>query len=233
MDGSTDTIRHSSYALRRLFVLGLVGLGNLVMTPTAAAHDGAAYAGTPHWVFLGITLLGVGFIGVNIWLGRTRWTDVSRRTIKSLLAGGVIAMVGAIAVIQIQIEPIGTTPTALEWYPLLAVIIGGGILIASLLAGLLRWPTRPRYTILGILLGLWVQYPAVMPDAGYTHPLGYLLVRTIPLVVGYIFWRDVSPALSTTVIDAFSRHVGAVVAALFTVFFLFSAGLFTVIPMRA
>jgi hypothetical protein len=207
-----------------------VGLGATSVAQPAAAHGGTAHAGTPHWIFLGISLVGVSIVALSIYFGRTHWADAPQRTIKSLLVGAVIAMVGTIAVIQIQIEPIGSTPTALDWYPVFAVIAGGSILMASFFGGLVRWPTKPRYTVLGILLGLWVLYPAVLPGAGYTNPLGYLLVVAVPLVVGYIFWRDVSPALSTSVIDAFSRRVGSVVAVLFTIFFLFSAGLFTVNP---
>jgi hypothetical protein len=216
--------------IRRIGIWGFVGLGTTSVARPAAAHGGTAHAGTPHWIFLGISLVGVGLIALSIYFGRTRWVDTPRRTIKSLLVGAVIAVVGTIAVIQIQIEPIGTTPTALEWYPVVAVIAGGGILTASFFGGLVCWPTRPRYTVLGIHLGVWVLYPAVMPGAGYTNPLGYYLVVAVPLVIGYIFWRDVSPALSPTVVDAFSRRVGTLVAVLFTVFFLFSAGLFTVNP---
>lgn len=227
-----DTHQHSSATsrIRRVVLSVLLGIGATGVAQPAAAHGGTAHAGMPHWVFLGLTLLGVGIVALSIYFGRTRWAAAPKRTIKSLLVGAVIAMIGTIAVIQIQIEPVGTTPAALEWYPLFAVIVGGSILTASLFGGLVRWPTRPRYPLLGVLLGLWVLYPAVLPGAGYTNPLGYLLVVVVPLTVGYIFWRDVSPALSSTVVDAFSRRVGGVVATLFTIFFLFSAGLFTVNP---
>jgi hypothetical protein len=220
----------ASAYLSRVLVLGLVGFGSLSLVPTAAAHDGSTHAGTPHWVFLGITLLGVSIVGISLHFGRTRWANFPQRTIKSLLLGATIAMLGTIAVIQIQIEPIGTTPAALEWYPIFAGIVGISILTASLFGGFVRWPDRPRYALLGMLLGVWVLYPVIMPGLGYTNPLGYLLVVAVPLVIGYIFWRDVSPALSTVVVDPFSRRVGGIVAVLFTVFFLFSAGLFTVNP---
>lgn len=232
MIDTTETSKQASATstIRRIGIWGLGGLGATSFARPAAAHGGTAHAGTPHWIFLGISLVGVALIALSIYFGRTRWADAPRRTIKSLLVGAVIAMVGTVAVIQIQIEPIGTTPTALEWYPIFAVIAGGSILTASFFGGLVRWPTRPRYTVLGILLGVWVLYPAVLPGAGYTNPVGYLLVLAVPLVVGYIFWQDVSPALSTAVVDTFSRRVGTLVAVLFTVFFLFSAGLFTVNP---
>lgn len=150
--------------------------------------------------------------------------------IKSVLVGTMITMVGTLGVTQIQIEPIGTTPTAHEWYPLLAGGAGVTVLAASLLGGWLRLPRRPRYTILGLLLGAWILYPVVMSNDGYTHPLGYVLVVAVPAIVGYIIWCDVSPALSTDILDQFARRVGMVVAPLFAAFFLFSAGLFTVNP---
>lgn len=138
-------------------------------------------------------------------------------------------MLGTIGVIQLQIEPIGTTPTALEWYPLIAGIAGGSILLTSLGLASWRWPDRPRYPLLGTLLGVWVLYPVGMPNVGYTHPLGYLVVA-VPLVAGYIQGYDVRPALTRDVIDPLSRRVGLVVAGVFAVFFLFSAGLFSVNP---
>lgn len=58
----------------------------------------------------------------------------------------------------------------------------------SLIAGRLRWPERPRYAFLGILLGGWTMYPAVMPNGGIWHPLGYILVLGGPTLIGYILW---------------------------------------------
>lgn len=139
-------------------------------------------------------------------------------------------MLGTIGVIQLQIEPIGTTPTAREWYPLIAGIAGVSILLTSLGLASWRWPDRPRYPLLGTLLGVWVLYPVGMPNVGYTHPLGYLVVVAVPLVAGYIQGYDVRPALTRDVIDPLSRRVGLVVAGVFAVFFLFSAGLFSVNP---
>lgn len=228
---STDMNKQQSCSiLARVLTTGVVMLVSLTMVPTATAHEGAVHTGTSHWGLLGIIFVGVSVVGISLRLGQTRWAGQPRRTIKGVLAGAVIAMIGTIGVTQIQIEPVGTTPTAHEWYPLLAGIAGIGIVTVSHFAGMFRWSTCPRYSLLGTLLGLWVLYPVVMPRAGYTHPLGYLLVVAVPLVIGYIFWRDVFPALSTDVLDQFSRRVGGVVAALFTVFFLFSAGLLTVNP---
>lgn len=234
LDSSTERTDTGTQRSRggpsRVLMRGFAGLVGLATVPTAAAHSGGLHAGTPHRVLLGVILVGVVTVGISLRLGRTRWANRPQRAITGVLVGAVIAMVGTIGVAQIQIEPIGTTPTAREWYPIFAGIVGSGIMTTSLLVGVIRWRTRPRYSLLGALLGLWVVYPVVMPRAGYTHPLGYLLVVAVPLAVGYIVRRDVSPALSADVLDRLSRRVGIVVAILFTVFFLFSAGLVTVTP---
>jgi hypothetical protein len=184
----------------------------------------------PHWTLLGVSLIGIGIVGISLWLGRTRWNDQPRRTIKTVLGGAIITMIGTLGVTQIQIEPIGTTPTAHEWYPLLAGVAGISILMASFVGGWIRWTYRLRYSLLGMLLGTWILYPVLMPNSGYIHPLGYALVVAVPTVVGYIIWRDVLPALSADILDQFARRVGGIVTVLFTVFLLFSAGLFTVNP---
>lgn len=226
----TDRNRKRSTIVSRMLTIGVVGFGSLAIVPTASAHAGSLHAGTPHWIFLTVILIGVGIIGSCLRLGRTQWAGKPRWPINGVLAGAAITMLGTIGLTQIQIEPVGTTPTAHEWYPLLAGVAGIGGIVTALLVGMRRWPRRPRYSLLGLLLGLWVLYPVMMPDAGYRNPLGYLLVVAVPIVVGYIFWRDVSPVLSLAVLDEFARRVGGIVSALFSVFFLFSAGLFTVNP---
>jgi hypothetical protein len=216
--------------LRRVLIHGLVVSGALAFAQPAAAHGGSLHAGMPHWILLGVALVGLGIIGGSLWFGRTWWENQPRRTIKSVLVGAIITMIGTLGVTQIQIEPIGTTPTAHEWYPLLAGVAGITVLTASLIGGWIRWPRRPRYSLLGLSLGAWILYPVVLPNDGYTNPLGYALVLAVPVIVGYILWRDVSPALSTEILDSFARRVGGIVAVLFSIFFLFSAGLFTVNP---
>ena len=116
MSDPTETLQQSSRvsSVRRIVIRALVGLGATSVARPVSAHGGTAHAGTPHWIFLGISLVGVAIIALSIYFGRTSWADAPRRTIKSLLVGAVIAMIGTIAVTQIQIEPVGSTPTALE-----------------------------------------------------------------------------------------------------------------------
>lgn len=216
--------------MSRIISSGIVGALALTMVPTASAHDGTSHTGVLHWSLLGIALVGFGVIGVSVLLDRRRWADHPHRTVTGALTGLVLAVLGTIGIVQLQVEPIGTTPVLHDWYPILAGISGFGVMTVGLLLGQSRWTDRPRYPILGVLLGLWVLYPVLVPGYGYTHPLGYLLVVAVPLVVGDILWRDVRAALAGDVIDRFSRRVGLIVGALFTAFFLFSAGLFSVNP---
>jgi hypothetical protein len=163
-------------------------------------------------------------------LAREPWKNRPRLVATGFLCGLGITLLGTIAVIQIQIEPIGTTPTLHEWFPFLAGAVSLLVVMGSVFLGISRWPARPEYTALGLALGVWIGYPALLPNSGYRHPLGYLLVSLVPLLVGLILWRDVWPAIRATTIDGLSRRAGIVVSGMFGIFFLFSTGLFTVNP---
>ncbi|ELZ21143.1 hypothetical protein C475_19343 [Halosimplex carlsbadense 2-9-1] len=214
----------------RLLTRGLVLAVALLFVQPVAAHSGSIHASTPHWAFLLLILGGGVVMGGSAFLGQRVWSDHPTRTLSGVLIGLGVALLGTIAIIQIQIEPVGTTPSLHAWYPPLAVVITGLLTTGSLLLGVWQWPTRPEYSALGFALGIWVGYPALMPNSGYRNPLGYLLVVVVPLLAGYILWRDVWPLIRSDVIDGISGRVGGLVAAMFGVFFLFSAGLFTVNP---
>ena len=109
--------------------------------------------------------------------------------------------------------------------------IGFAIVIGSTLLGGLRWPTRPRYSVLGILLGLWIAYPAIIRGpAEYHHPIGYGIALAVPLTVGYIVWRDGRDILSQIWQDATARRFGLGVGAVMLLFFVFSTGLVSLVP---
>jgi uncharacterized membrane protein len=208
----------------------MVFAGALLFVQPVAAHSGSTHASTPHWVFLVVALGGGAVVGGSALLGQRVWSDHPKRTLSGVLIGLGVTLLGTIAIIQIQIEPIGTTPTLHAWYPPLALGITVLLTTGSLLLGVWRWPSRPEYSALGMALGVWVGYPALMPNSGYRHPLGYLLVVVVPVLVGYILLVDVWPVVRSDAVDGLSRRVGGLVAAMFGVFFLFSAGLFTVNP---
>lgn len=216
--------------LSRLLAATVVAGGTLTMVPTVAAHEGISHADTPHWVLLGVVLVGLSIISGSLLFDRTVWTDCPYRTLSSLLVGLVVTAGGIVGLTQIQIEPISTAPIGRQWFPVLTGVAGLGILTATLVLGISRWLDRPRYSVLGTMLGLWVLYPTLLPGSGLTHPLGYFITVAVPLMVGYILWNDVWPALTGDVVDALARRVSLIVATLVTVFLLFSAGLFTVNP---
>lgn len=213
-------------ALRGLLLGGLA----LVFVPTAAAHEGSAHAGLPHWALLGLVAVGVAVTAASVHLGRTRWVTAPRRTITGVLAGVVVVMVGTVGLVEIQVEPVGTTSNAHRWYPLFTGVAGFVVASASLVVGRLRWPDRPRYAALGLVLASWIMYPVLLPGPAYNHPVGYLIVLSVPLLVGYVLWTDLGSVLGRGVLDRLSRRVGAAVTALFAAFFMFSAGLLSVNP---
>lgn len=213
------------------FRRGIIISGSaLAFMPTAAAHDGATHTGTPQWGLVAVILVGLGIIGGSILFDRTRWEPTPPRTVGGLLLGLVVTMVGTIGVVQLQVEPVNTTPDGRQWYPLLSALGGGVILSASLIGGRYRWPDRPMYTLLGVVLGLWVAYPILIPGRALTHSLGYSLVVSVPLIVGFLLWREAWPAITTGLENRLARLAGGIVTTLFVLFFLFSAGLFTVTP---
>lgn len=219
--------RGSRRAVLRTTVLVLLALAAV---PRASAHEGSAHAGLPHWLLLALVLVGLAVVTGSVYASRTRWRDAPRRTVTGVLVGVVVVMVGTIGLVEIQIEPVGTTSGAHRWYPLLTGIAGGAVTTASMVLGRWRWPDRPRYAALGLALGAWVMYPVLLPGPAYTHPAGYAIALSVPLLVGYVLWADVRPAVGGDALDRLSRRVGAVVAALFAVFFTFSAGLLSVNP---
>ena len=124
---------------------------------------------------------------------------------------------------------VATMPFPRSWYPLASLLGGTAIAVASLVVGRLRWPTRPRYAVLGVVLGLWVAYPSLVPDPT-AHPLGYALVLGTPVAVGYVVRRDAWPALGRALADPASRRFGVGVAALTALFFMAVSGYLTVLP---
>lgn len=214
-----------------LVVRGIVAIVGLSLVPTASAHGESTHAGVPHWGLLIVLLTGLGVLGGSIYFGRTRWVDRPRLTIVVMLVGALLIVVASIGLSELQVDPVGTDPTPISraWYPFIAGTVGLGLLLGSLLLGVWRWSHRPLYPALGALFGLWAAYPALLPGSyNYWNPLGYGLVFAVPLLVGYILWRDVRPAFAEA--TSFERRVGLGVGALFVVFLLFSTGQFTFNP---
>lgn len=151
-----------------------------------------------------------------------------------MFLGVTITALGGIGLVQLtSVNDLSArnAPGIREWYPILALVVGFGIMVGSLVAGLVRWPTRPRYTGFGILMGLWAAYPGLLSGiAELTHPLGYFIVLGTPVAVAYVVWRDASYVIRLTVQDPIARWFGIGVGLIVAIFFMFSTGMLTVVP---
>jgi hypothetical protein len=160
---------------------------------------------------------------VGGWLALADADRNTRLGVAVLSAGVVAAVAGTIGLVEIQLLP--RAPPA--WVDLLPVVnAASAILLAvgSLAVVRWRWPERPRYVGLGLLLAAWVAYPAVMENEGISNPLGYLVVAAVPLSVGYVLRKDGAAVLATAFGDARSRVVGALSFLAFLAFFTVSTG---------
>ncbi|WP_435181407.1 hypothetical protein [Halorussus sp. AFM4] len=193
-----------------------------------AAHEGTTHAGTPHSILLLFVVLGLGIV-IGSGVAVRRRLISGRLGILGAFAGFGIGGFGGIGLVEIQVVA-ATGPQLTEWYPIASLVVGSMVMLGSQVLGMIYWPRKPRYLGLGILLGVWIMYPALLPNQGVLHPLGYLLVPAIPLSIGYILWHDARGVLRTVVSQRFPRAVGMISAVLFSVFFAFSAGTLSINP---
>ncbi|WP_266077569.1 hypothetical protein [Haladaptatus caseinilyticus] len=198
--------------------------------PVAAAHSGTTHAGTPHWLLLLFVITGLGVLGLSSMGVRRAWV-VGRVGIVGVFLGGLLAMFGGIGLVEIQVvAPAGPSRGFYRWYPLASLFIGSITLVGSFVIVRLRWPDRPRYAMLGGLLGAWISYPVVLPNNGVTNPIGYLLVLSVVLLTGYIIRHDAKPLLSRLRTSRLVSGVGVLSGVLFMIFFAFSAGTLSTNP---
>jgi hypothetical protein len=201
------------------------GFGGL---DAVVAHAGTTHAGTPHWLLGAVTILGIaaGIGGFRVLRGSGR----SDRLGAALLSLGAVAVIaGTIGLVEIQIAP-EATPDWTRLFPTINAVSAIVVALGSLAVVRWKWPERPRYVGLGLLLAAWIAYPTLLPQEGLTNPLGYLLAAAVPAAVIYVFHRDTGAAFP----DVLTARVPAVVAvvtfALFGVFYLFSAGTLSMNP---
>lgn len=205
-----------------------------VLTGTVSAHGGEHAPPIPQWYGLVVLLLGLGVVVASVVLKRYRRLTQTKHALAGILLGVTIAALGGIIIVQLS--PIdeysaSSMPFPRFWYPIISLAVGFSIVVASALLGKSRWPTRPRYSVLGILLGLWVAYPALIRGAEtYHHPAGYVIALAVPLTVGYIVWKDGSDVLKGVWQDAVSRRFGMAIGTVMLVFFVFSTGLVSLVP---
>jgi hypothetical protein len=111
-----------------------------------------------------------------------------------------------------------------EIYPVLSLVVSALLAAGGFAVVRLKWPTKPQYAILCLILAGWIAYPAVMPNQGYTNPLGYLLALSLPVVLGYIVWTDARALLQSVRLQTKPKLTGVAAGVLMSVFFAFSAG---------
>ncbi|UPV98853.1 hypothetical protein M0R88_09945 [Halorussus gelatinilyticus] len=197
--------------------------------PVASAHGGEAAPPMPQWFALAVLL-----VGVVAAVGSAAVRDRTSATVAlgGAFAGLVVAATGAVGLVQLSpVETLAASQPAIAraWFGPLTLGIGLAVVVGSLVVGRMRWPDRPRYAALGMLLGLWVTYPVLVPGS-LTNPVGYLLVAAVLLAVGYVVRRDAGGLLERALADRPSKWFGAGTGVVAGLFFAFSMGMLTFVP---
>jgi len=192
------------------------------------AHSGTTHAGTPHWLLGALTLVGV-VVALGGWMAFRDEVRADRFGAAALGIGAVLTLAGLIGLVEVQIAP-RSTPDWTRWFPVVNTVAAIVVALGSLVVVGRRWPERPRYVGLGFLLACWIAYPAMMPNEGLSHPLGYLLVLGVPLAVAAVLRLDGNDVFRTALADARSKAVSLVAFAMFAVFFAVSAGTVSINP---
>lgn len=209
------------------FLLVLVVVVVLAQVPVASAHGGDGPLVISKQASIAVFLGGVGLVAGCALLKRREYVSPTT-ALYGIGVGLFVAILGIIIFDGVTPDPAyaaSSMPFPRSWYELFGLGIGVSVVVASFGIGLRRWPTRPRYTFLGILMGLWISYPYIIRgSASYTHPLGYLIVLGTPILVGYIVWTDRGDVVRTAFRDRVARRFGATVTLLSGLFFLTSSG---------
>ena len=222
---------------RRVLVLAVTVVATIGAAPVASAHSGHVYVNGVHlsqWYGLIPLVLGIGIALGSRYLPALLRPQHAQYALYSVFFGLVVAVFGAIWIVQLSpyewltAQPV--IPRALH-APLM-FLAGSVIMLASVIGGQLKWPTRPRYAGLGVLLGLWVAYPGLSAVGVYTetNPLGYLIVFGLVVALGYVLWRDARGLLGRLSADRAARRFGISVGLLAVVFFMFSSGMLYLLP---
>lgn len=217
-------IRRSSTAL-------LVSAFLTTQIGTVDAHGGEYHGplSQGHGLLL---IVGGGLILGGAILAKRTETVSPTIALAGVFVGIVVAAVGAVIFEGLSPDPtytVSSMPFPRSWYAPIALGVGLLIATTSLLIGLLRWPTRPRYTFLGIILAAWIMYPKLLPEpASYSHPLGYIIVFATPALVGYIVWKDAWDVVGAVLRDPVVRWFAVGVAIVVMLFFMAATGYLSV-----
>ena len=224
-----------SYRLRRILPVSVFLFSVLALTqvPVVSAHGGTATAVISQWHGIALALSGIGLLGGAVVCKRANRISPTV-ALYGVLAGIAVTALGAVLFDGLSPEPTyaaSSIPFPRPWYQSIALLAGLLIATTSLIVGLFRWPNRPRYTFLGILMGVWVAYPYLLPGSvNDSHPLGYAIVLGTPLLVGYVIWKDAGGALQIVLRDSVARRFGAGIAVIIALFFVSITGYLSVFP---
>ncbi|MDS0296893.1 hypothetical protein [Halogeometricum luteum] len=178
--------------------------------------------------FVGVVVIG----GTIIFKRRNRISPTV--ALYGVFVGIAVTAFGAVVFEGLSPDPTymaSSMPFPRSWYQPLALSVGLLIAVVSFIVGWLRWPTRPRYTFLGLLMGLWISYPYLIPGpASDTHPLGYAIVLGTPVLVGYIIWKDAGGVLRAVLRDSVARRFGIGIGIVMALFFLSVTGYLSFFP---
>jgi hypothetical protein len=211
----------------RLSAGGVLLTVALAQVPVVSAHGGTELGGLSSWHGVLVALGGFGVLGGSALLKQAGYLSPTR-ALYGVLLGLAVVVVGVVLFDGLSPDPsysASTMPFPRSLYPLLSLATGLLTVVGSFAVGWLRWRSRPRYMFLGVVMGLWISYPYLIPGvASATHPLGYGLVLGTPVLVGYIVWTDAWPALSIALDDAVVRRFALGTGALLALFFMSVSG---------
>jgi len=226
MNGEYPAERPRRRYLRALSPLVVLSFA-ITQLPVVSAHGTTATAGLTQLHGILLTLVGIVATGSVVFLKRTNRVTPTY-ALFGVFIGLAVTVVGVILFESLSPEPAyaaSAIPFPRSWYRPMALGAGMMIAILSFAIGLLRWPARPRYTFLGLLLGVWVAYPYLIPGtASDSHPLGYALVVGTPVLIGYILWTDAGNVLRTVLRDSVVRRFVLGITVLMAFFFVSVTG---------
>lgn len=210
----------------------LAGCLFIVLVPTTVSAHSTTAAGVSRWHGLLVLFVGVAIAGAGV-LAKRYERLTATTSLSVVFTGIVVGVIGAVLFDGLSPDPtyLATSiPFSRAWYPLIGVTVGLSTVVASFLIGWLRWPTRPRYMVLGMLAGGWIMYPDVVPGFASKNPLGYALVLGTPLFVGYVLWTDTRHVFRTVLSNTVPRRFGSGIATVTGFFFLSITGYLSFFP---
>ncbi len=198
------------------------------LSGVAAAHSGTTHAGTPHWLLVVLFVTGTLATAGVATAYRRRYVTGTRAAVGALLASATAAF-GLMGVVELQVVA-DTAPEVTPIYPPLSLAVAAVMAVGSLVVARTRYPERPRYAALGVLLAAWVVYPVAMPNGGVYNPAGHVLVLAVVAAVAYVLRRDAWAVVQSLRADRGPKLAALAGGGVFVSFFAVSTGTLTFNP---